>query len=876
MQDLLTGYAVLAAMAVASLASAADQPAAPSAEPPTWRLPAGARPTRYQLTLTVVPGEPTVPGEIAIDVELDRPQDVLWLNADSLKVTGAATELTDTRVTLLPGGEQYLGVAFAPALAAGRHRVILSFEAGQARNTTQGIFALQDNGSWYAMTQFEALSARRAFPCFDEPGFKTPWQLTLRVPRDLVALSNTRVLSETSGDDGLKTVRFAETRPLPSYLVAFAVGPWETVDLGGVGLNSTPTRIVVPRGRLADTGFPAAAYPELFMQLEKWFQIPYPFDKLDHIAIPLTVGFAMENAGMITYGAAGFLAKPGAETPRYRRGAANVGAHEIAHQWFGNLVTTAWWDDIWLNEAFATWIAEKMVDRWRPDYDHGAARIEERAQAVEADALASARQIREPVNSRGDVRNAFDSITYQKGATVIGMFEGWVGEDTFRRGVHNYLEARRDGSATTDNFLSSITEESRLPVTRAFNTFLNQNGVPQVDVRLQCAANGANLLLTQHRLVLLGSAPVTAQRWEIPVCARYGTGTSSRQACALMTEATLTMPLLGGCPGYVFANAGGRGYYVPDYRDNLLSRLVAHRDALSAAEYASMLYDLKELVRSGSVKPAQAMNWVRLAAVAGDRHVVLAAADLAEFAGNTFVADVDRPHFSKFVRQVFGPRARALGFAPKRGETDDDQLTRRALLRLVAPEDPQLAAQSRRLALLWIKDRTAIDPGLVDVVLVTAGRTGDTAMFDALLAEAKTTGDRLDRRNLMMALFSFADPVLAQKGMTLLLDPAFDVRESWTALNRAYYWNPTRRVTSEFIMANFDALARTVGPDSPGGWPGYASGLCSEKDQTALSTFWSDRAKNYAGAQRELAQAAEAIQICVRVRSSAGRFGSGG
>ena len=194
----------------------------------------------------------------------------------------------------------------------------------------------------------------------------------------------------------------------------------------------------------------SASYPQLFTQLERWFGIPYPFDKLDHIAIPLTVGFAMENAGLITYGAPILLAKPDAATPRFRRSAANIGAHEIAHQWFGNLVTPAWWDDIWLNEAFATWIAEKIVERWRPDYDRGAARVDERARRRSTPTCStSARRIREPVNARGDIFNAFDSITYEKGATVIGMFEAWIGEEPFRRGVQSYLEARADGSATS-------------------------------------------------------------------------------------------------------------------------------------------------------------------------------------------------------------------------------------------------------------------------------------------------------------------------------------------------------------------------------------------------------------------------------------------
>ena len=200
--------------------------------PPLLRVPDGARPTHYELTLTVIPGDAKAPGEIMIDVELDRPHPVLWLNADEVTVSRASVSDAATEVTVLSGTQQFVGLAFKPALSAGRHRLILSFEAEQARNSTRGIFALQDGGDWYAMTQFEAVSARRAFPCFDEPGFKVPWQLTLRVPRPLVAVSNTPVSSETDVGDGMKAVRFAETRPLPSYLVAFAVGPWQTVDLG--------------------------------------------------------------------------------------------------------------------------------------------------------------------------------------------------------------------------------------------------------------------------------------------------------------------------------------------------------------------------------------------------------------------------------------------------------------------------------------------------------------------------------------------------------------------------------------------------------------------------------------------------------------------
>jgi alanyl aminopeptidase len=838
--------------------------------PPAFRLPNGARPLHYDLMLTIVPGDPKASGEIAIDVELTRPHPVLWLNADSLTISSASVNAPQARVAILSGHDQFVGLAFEPPLPPGTHRLTVAFEAEQSRNSTRGIFTLEEGGASYTMTQFEAVSARRAFPCFDEPGFKVPWRLTLRVPRDVVALSNTPIDSEVPSADGLKTVRFGETRPLPSYLVAFAVGPWQFVDVGRIGVKTTPMRIIVPRGRLADAEFVAGAYPQLFGQLEKWFGIPYPYEKLDHIAIPLSVSFAMENVGLITYGATGLLAKRGAATARFRRGAANIGAHEMAHHWFGNLVTLAWWDDIWLNEAFATWIAEKTVNQWRPDYDRGAARVEERAQAIDADALVSARRIREPVNSRGDIFNAFDYITYQKGATVIGMFEGWIGEEKFRRGVHAYLESRPDGSATADDFLQALTRASRMPVAPAFNTFLNQNGVPQIDVTLHCAPTRTWIDLKQRRLALLGTNDVKPQQWQIPVCARYGSGNASRQACGLMTEETKALPLQGGCPSFVFANASGRGYYVPDYRGDLLAKLAMHRDSLTAAEYASLVHDLRALLRAGSVSGAQAMDWIRMAGTAHDRHVVLAAIDLADFVRDTLVTDVERPRFSAFAREVFGPRARALGFAPNGNESDDDQLMRRTVLRFVGREDPQLAAEARNLALAWIKNRGTINPGMVEVVLTLAGQTGDATMFDALLAEAKTTSDGLDRRNLMTALFSFTDPTLAKKGMSLLLEPGFDARESWTALRNSFYANATRRETNEYIMTSFDALTKTVAKEAPGFWPHFASGLCSEKDRADVEAFWKERAKNYPGAERELAQALEGIALCTRLRSAQG------
>ena len=778
-----------------------------------------------------------------------------------------------TTVRVAANRDQFLGIAFEPALPAGRHRLKLVYSALQNRNSTRGIFTLQDGDASYTMTHFEPMAARQAFPCFDEPGFKVPWQLTLRVPRDMVAVSNTPVVAETDVDATQKLVLFAATDPLPSYLIAFAVGHWETVSAGTLGNRSTPMSLIAPRGKKAALAFGVHAFPELFALEERWFGIDYPFAKLDHIAIPLGVRFAMENAGLITYGAP-IVLQPASATPAFRHGAANVGAHEMAHQWFGNLVTMQWWDDIWLNEAFATWFAEKIVDAWQPAYERGAGRVHARADAMETDRLLSARRIRQPIVVRGDIFNAFDSITYQKGATVIGMFEGWVGDEPFRRAVRSYLEAHRYGSATVRDFLDAIGAASGRPVAPAFATFLDQNGVPEVGVALDCSNGGARLALSQRRLSAFG-ASAADQQWQIPVCVRYGNGQASRTECTLLTERQRSLDLQQACPAFVVANAGGRGYYVPAYSPDLFARLAKHRDALTPAEYASVLYDLRPLVRAGSVSSRQALEWIRVSAQSRDRHVMLAAIELASFVRDELVSDDERAHFAAYVRREFGPRARALGFTPRRGESDDDQLLRRSMLGFAAPEDPALASQARRLARAWIADRNAIDPGLADTVLLVAARTGDAALFDAMLGELRKTADRLDRRNLMIALYSFGDPALARRGLALLLDGQVDVRDAMTALSLAAGRAPPSRVPYAFIADNFDALAARVDADAPGGWPGYAEALCSEADAASVAAFWHDRIGKYAGADHNLTQALETIASCsaLRARERARREG---
>jgi alanyl aminopeptidase len=641
------------------------------------------------------------------------------------------------------------------------------------------------------------------------------------------------------------------------------VGPFDVVDAGTVG--TTPIRVIGPRGSAAKLAFARRALPELFGVEARWFGIPYRYGKLDHVAIPLTVDFAMENAGLVTYGARILLAGDVASVWQ-RHALASVAAHEIAHLWFGDLVTMRWWDDLWLNEAFATWFASKTVDAWQPGYAQGTARAQARADAIEADALASARRIRQAIVTRGDIYNAFDAITYEKGATVIGMFEGWLGQEPFRQGVRDYLDRHRDGNAGVDDFLEALSgATTQTSVAPAFRSFLDQRGVPRVSVALRCQGGRATLALRQQPLSPAGTAGGN-EAWQVPVCVRYGRGAATREACTLLAARDAAMPLEGACPSFLFANAGGRGYYVADYPADRLSRLFAKPGALAPVEQASLIYDLRPLVRAGAIDAARVLDGVRAGARSRERSVTTAAIDVAAFVRDELVGDREREAFAKFVRQTFAARARALGFAPKRGESDDDALLRRTLLRFAGVDDPTLAMKARRLARQWLADRHAVDPGLVDTVLWLAARTGDAPLQEAMQREALATPDRDERRHLLVALMSFRDSALAQRGLALLLDPRLDIRETTSALRAAGASPDASRAIHAFVVAHFDALAARVDRDAPGSWPNYASAFCTEGDRRGVEAFWRPRIARYAGGEHDLAEALEAIDRCVRLR----------
>ena len=296
-----------------------------------------------------------------------------------------------------------------------------------------GLFRKKDGDDWYVFSQFEPTEARRAFPCFDEPAYKVPWQLTIHAPKGNSVVSNTPIVSEADGEDGFRDVRFAETKPLPSYLVALGVGPFDFVDAGKACKNKVSLRIVTMRGKSSRAQYASEATAPLLNLLEEYFGIPYPYEKLDLMSVPQGALFgAMENAGLITFVEQYILATPQEDTPSFKRNYAWIATHEMSHMWVGDLVTMAWWDDTWLNESFATWMEDKILQRWKPEWQRDVAHVERRNSSADQDVLVSARRIRQPIESKDDITNAFDDISYGKGSAILTMFESWIGEKKFQ------------------------------------------------------------------------------------------------------------------------------------------------------------------------------------------------------------------------------------------------------------------------------------------------------------------------------------------------------------------------------------------------------------------------------------------------------------
>jgi aminopeptidase N len=852
----------------------APLPSAPAATaafvvppPPDLRLPAIARPARYDLALWLDPHATAFRGQVSIDLEILSRTRVLWLNATDLAIDSATLAVNGaaSAVRPFPGGDDFVGFALDREVDVGKARLSIAFHGKVDAERSRGIYAVHEgDGEPYLYTFFEMTDARRAFPCFDEPGYKVPWKLSLHVPAGDVALGNAAVARERP-EDGGKVVELAESPPLPSYLVAFVVGPFDVVDAGVAGHHGTPLRFVVPRGRGAETGYAARVTPRIVGLLEDYFGMPYPYGKLDVAVVPRYWG-SMEHPGLVALGQPLTLIAPAESSPQREMQYADIAAHELAHYWFGDYVTMAWWDDLWLNESFATWMDTKITDALEPSWNYGLERTRMAFWGMSADALPTARTLRGRVASKTDLASAIDNdITYFKGASVLTMFEAWLTPEVFQKAVRAYMAAHAFGSATADDFLAAL-DAVKPDAGAAFAGFVDRPGFPFVSVAVDCDGGQRAVTLRQRRYLPFG-AQAPEETWRVPVCARYPKGGKDLGvACALLEGDTATVPIdAPSCPAWVMGNADARGYYHVAYTPDALRAALSTRAGLTLAERASALHDASALVSSGDLPLADALALVPDSAAATERHVVRAGLRLVRLTRDAAMDDAENARFDRFLHAAYGRRAAELGLVRKNGDDVDASLLRPEVLEMdaVRGEDPALRKRAHDLALAWLRDPQTVSPELVDPILAAGAATNDQTLFESILGKARAETDHTKLAQLFAALGAFTSPELARRADALVTEPAFDVRDSIGVLATQFGQHATRALAWTFMKASFDVFASRMRNDELAfDLVELTKSFCDTAHEADVKAFFEPRAAKVDGMEHAVSMAVQSIDVC--------------
>jgi alanyl aminopeptidase len=854
--------------------------------PPLLQLPGGVRPLRYALDLEVEPDRPGFRGTAAIDLELEQARTSIWMHGLDLAVSSVSVEVAGAPAVPADfaqvNADGVARVSFARPVGPGRATLRVAWEAGWS-DGLQGLYRARSGGDAYASTQLEPDDARRVFPSFDEPRFKTPFEVTLTVPEGAVAVSNGPAVAEEPAGAGLRRVRFAATEPLPSYLVFVAVGPFDVVTPPPLPPNEVrgwplPVRVLAPRGRGGDLAFAVEANAALVPWFERWFGIPHPYPKLDHVAVPEFAGGGMENAGAIAY-AAERLVMTSRSSEAERRASGYLVAHEIAHMWFGDLVTLPWWTDVWLNEAFATWIGLKATEAWRPEWDLALEAFRRTDDLIASDSVAAARAIRQPLLRMADVEGQFDGLSYLKGAAVLASFERLAGPERFREGVRAYLRDHLHGTGTVEGLYAALSAAAGRDLSAAMAGFTDAPGVPLVSARVRCDRAGATLALAQSRWSPRGSEAPPGGPWRIPLCARWEADGGVQEGCTLLAEPEGALALGPACPAWVMPHAGATSYHRWTLDPADLARLVtAGLPRLSAAEKLSLARNLRAAQQAGTVPWGDAMGAIAALARDPDPRVAGEPATVLALVAERLVAPEDRPLVATFARRLYSPVLGRLGWDPRPGEDPATRQLRAAAVTVLAlvGRDPEVRREAARrgAALGGLEGAAprpdAAAPELAELLLACAVQEGGPAAFDALVARLRETSDPSLRPKLIGALATQQDPALAARAAALWRGPevrSHELRYLLPALGDL-------AAGREALLAELERDLAGVAARLPAGrmthLPGAMSRACDHALAGRVQRTFEPALVAHPEAVRPLARTLEQIRVCAAERDGDG------
>ena len=840
-----------------------------TAEDP-YRLPRNVLPLRYELRLEPDLADAAFHGRAKIVLTVVQPTPVIVFNALELAIEDAVIE--DVRGQRRPASIaldeplQRCRLTVDQPLTPGQWQLLLRFR-GTLNDKLRGFYRStykDETGTTQtiAATQFEATDARRAFPCWDEPDFKAVFSTTLVIDPGLSAVSNSTVLSE-SQEDGKNVVRFADTMKMSTYLVAFVVGRMEASVPTSVGKTSLRLWCVPGKTRLAGFGQEiATASLEFF---ERYYGIPYPGDKLDLLAIPDFASGAMENLGAITFRETALLVDRRTATHGELERVADVVAHENAHMWFGDLVTMSWWNGLWLNEAFATFMEMLAVDAWKPEWKRWDTFGVSRAAAFSVDGLHSTRPIEYAVRAPKDAEAMFDVLTYEKGASVLRMLEQHIGPTVFRDGVRDYLHTHAYGNADTKDLWISLGKVSQQAVPALMDGWIFQPGYPLVTAEL---TEQSELVLSQHRFTYLPNA--APGLWQVPIQLRIQTREKTESQQLLLTRAKERIT----CPSdtrFVVVNEGGHGFYRVRYGALLLQRLLERVETLAPIERFNLVNDAWASTVAGLMPLPAYLDLTGRFAGERDKNVWAILIDSFAFL-NRIIDPSHRPQLEAFVRSRVGPATAAVGWTAEPGEND---LTRQLRSELIGAlgrlgNDPQTQARAAELYATARRDTTAVDPNLLPALVSILAFIGDTARYDEFTERFKTASTPQEERRYLFSLAMFRQHTLLDRTLAKTLDGQIRIQDAPFMVSAVMSNVYGRELGWQFLKTNWDSMDRRFPKQGLRRMCGGITSLCKPDLERDVRHFFEDRKIDLGG--KTLEQYLEQLRIAVSFGEGKGRI----
>ena len=833
---------------VALLASAAFAIAPPAALPaqPTQadtvdtslptQLPRTAVPHHYAITVTPHSSKLTFDGQVAVDLEVTKATNQLVLNAADLKIATATLRPAGSgapliaKVTIDPEA-QTATFAFPRQLATGTYRLDITY-SGKINTQANGLFALdyknvEGKDARSLFTQFEAADARRFVPSWDEPDYKATFDLTARIPANEMAVSNMPAASSKNITGGLKEVSFQRSPVMSSYLLFFATGDFERITKQAGGRE---VGIVMSRGNASKAQFALDAEAQILPYYNDYFGTPYPLPKLDNVAGPGQSQFfgAMENWGAIFTFERILLNDPSITTERDRQAIFSVEAHEMAHQWFGDLVTMAWWDDLWLNEGFASWMENKTTQHFHPDWGADVERVSSREAAMNFDSFVNTHPVVQEVRTVEQANQAFDAISYSKGESVISMLEGFAGADTWQRGIQAYMKRHAYQNTRTSDLWAAVEGAGARGLTAIANDFTSKPGIPMIIVGpAQCVGGRTVATLTQSqfsndRLQEVAAKPLG---WRVPVRATAGSAVTQ-----VITQGPTTQLTVEGC-GPLLINPNQTGYFRVLYGEPQAAALAGLFPRLGAVDQYGTMQDALALSRAGYQPMARSLDLtVAVAPNANGKVVERAVLNWSALYEDMVGDEASRAAIAQRISRTFGPRLQAIGLTPRDGEPPIDALLRPTLIGVLGKiGDRAVVAEANRLFAAWVKDRNAIPGSLKSTWLSVAAENATPATWDALHAAARSTQGQVERSTLYELLGSAKDPALARRALDLAVGSEPGKTISAGMITSVAEGHPA--MTLDFVLSHLKQVDPLV---DLSGRSRFVAGLVSQSDDVGL------------------------------------------